>query len=142
MDKFDNKFSLIIDAKLINEGFIRSMVAAFCVPINPSVSEINDIKTAVSEAVTNCIVHGYAGGSGDIELFVGIRKNVIFIKISDHGIGIENIERARQPFFTTKSKEERSGMGFTLMESFMDTINVYNNKSGGVTVELSKEIKK
>ena len=141
MEKFDNKFMLTIDAKLINEGFIRSMVAAFCVPLNPSVSEINDIKTAVSEAVTNCIVHGYAGGCGDIELFVGIRKNVLFIKISDHGIGIENIERARQPFFTTKSKEERSGMGFTLMESFMDTINVYNNKSGGVSVELSKEIK-
>ncbi|MBQ7466657.1 MAG: anti-sigma F factor [Clostridia bacterium] len=132
---------LTIDAKLINEGFIRSMIAAFCVPLNPSISEINDIKTAVSEAVTNCIVHGYAGASGDIDVLVGIRKNVVFIKISDHGIGIENIERARQPFFTTKSKEERSGMGFTLMESFMDTINVYNNKTGGVTVELSKEIK-
>ena len=141
MEKFDNKFMLTIDAKLINEGFIRSMIAAFCVPLNPSISEINDIKTAVSEAVTNCIVHGYAGASGDIDVLVGIRKNVVFIKISDHGIGIENIERARQPFFTTKSKEERSGMGFTLMESFMDTINVYNNKTGGVTVELSKEIK-
>ena len=142
MEKFDNKFMLTIDAKLINEGFIRSMVAAFCVPLNPSVSEINDIKTAVSEAGTNCIVHGYAGASGDIEILVGIRKNIVFIKISDHGIGIENIEKARQPFFTTKSKEERSGMGFTLMESFMDTVNVYNNKSGGVTVELSKEISK
>ena len=142
MEKFDNKFMLTIDAKLVNEGFIRSMIAAFCVPLNPSISEINDIKTAVSEAVTNCIVHGYAGAGGDIEILVGIRKNVVFIKISDHGIGIEDIDRARQPFFTTKSKEERSGMGFTLMESFMDTITVYNNKSGGVTVELSKEIKK
>ena len=142
MEKFDNKFLLNIDAKLGNEGFIRSMVAAFCVPLDPSVSEINDIKTAVSEAVTNCIVHGYAGASGDIEVMVGIRKNVLFIKISDHGIGIEDIDRARQPFFTTKSKEERSGMGFTLMESFMDTVNVYNNKSGGLTVELTKEISK
>ena len=141
MEKFDNKFTLTIDAKLVNEGFIRSMVAAFCVPLNPSVSDINDVKTAVSEAVTNCIVHGYAGGAGDIIIFVGIRRNVLYIKISDHGIGIENIEKARQPFFTTKAKEERSGMGFTLMESFMDTMNVYNNESGGVTVELSKEIK-
>ena len=142
MEKFDNKFTLTIDAKLINEGFIRSMVAAFCVPLDPSVSEINDIKTAVSEAVTNCIVHGYAGAEGDIEITVGIRKNVLFVKISDKGIGIEDIERARQPFFTTKCKEERSGMGFTLMESFMDTISVYNNKSGGLTVELTKEIKR
>ncbi len=141
MEKFDNKFALTIDAKLVNEGFIRSMVAAFCVPLNPSVSDINDIKTAVSEAVTNCIVHGYAGGTGDIDIFVGIRKKVLYVKITDHGVGIENIERAKQPFFTTKSKEERSGMGFTLMESFMDTLNVYNNTNGGVTVELSKEIK-
>lgn len=139
--EFDNKFSLIFDGKLVNEGFARSMVAAFCVHLNPSVSEINDIKTAVSEAVTNCIVHGYAETQGSIEIFVGIRKNVVYIKIRDYGVGIADIERAKQPFFTTKSREERSGMGFTLMESFMDTMNVYNNLDDGVTVELSKEIK-
>lgn len=139
--EFDNKFSLTFDGLLMNEGFARSMVAAFCVPLNPSVSEINDIKTAVSEAVTNCIVHGYATKKGDVEIFVGIRKNVIYIKIRDHGVGIADIEKAKQPFFTTKSREERSGMGFTLMESFMDTMSVYNNPDGGVTVELSKEIK-
>ena len=141
MEEFENKFELNIDAKLINEGFVRSMVAAFCVQLNPSVSEINDIKTAVSEAVTNCIVHGYSGERGIINIFVGIKEDVVFIKISDKGVGIDDIEKAKQPFFTTKAKEERSGMGFTLMESFMDTLQVYNNKDCGVTVEMSKEIK-
>jgi len=140
--EFDNKFNLTLDGVLSNEGFARSMVAAFCVPLNPSVSEINDIKTAVSEAVTNCIVHGYQNTKGDIDIFVGIRKNVVYIKIRDYGVGIVDIEKAKQPFFTTRAREERSGMGFTLMESFMDTMNVYNNQTGGgVTVELSKEIK-
>lgn len=139
--EFDNKFNLTFDGKLVNEGFARSMVATFCVHLNPSVSEINDIKTAVSEAVTNCIVHGYAEKQGSIDIFVGIRKKVVYIKIRDYGVGIADIEKAKQPFFTTRSREERSGMGFTLMESFMDTMNVYNNLDGGVTVELSKEIK-
>lgn len=139
--EFDNKFQLKFDAKLINEGFARSMVATFCVQLNPSVSEINDIKTAVSEAVTNSIVHGYAGKGGEIEIFVGIRNSVAYIKISDKGCGIDDIEKARQPFFTTKAKQERSGMGFTLMESFMDTLKVYNNQDCGVTVEMSKEIR-
>lgn len=141
MEEFENYFKMTIDAKLVNEGFIRSMVAAFCVQINPSVSEISDVKTAVSEAVTNCIVHGYQGGRGEINVFVGIRNHVIYIKISDNGVGIDDIEKARQPFFTTKAKEERSGMGFTLMESFMDTLKVYNNEDCGVTVEMSKEIR-
>ena len=140
MEEFDNKFELNVDAKLINEGFARSMVAAFCVQLNPSVSEINDIKTAVSEAVTNSIVHGYCGKGGIINIFVGIKNNVVYVKISDKGVGIDDIEKAKQPFFTTKAKEERSGMGFTLMESFMDTLKVYNNQDCGVTVEMRKEI--
>ena len=141
MEDFENKFDMSLDAKLINEGFARSMVATFCVQLNPSVSEINDIKTAVSEAVTNAIVHGYSGKGGLIKIFCGIKQNIAYIKISDNGVGIDDIEKAKQPFFTTKEKEERSGMGFTLMESFMDSLNVYNNKDGGVTVEMSKEIK-
>jgi len=141
MEEFENKFDLNVDSKLINEGFIRSMVATFCVQLNPSVSEVNDIKTAVSEAVTNCIVHGYLGGEGIINIFVGIKKNKVFIKISDQGVGIDDIEKAKQPFFTTKAQEERSGMGFTLMESFMDSLKVYNNEECGVTIEMIKEIK-
>ena len=141
MQEFENKFDLNVDAKLINEGFARSMVAAFCVQLNPSVSEINDIKTAVSEAVTNSIVHGYCGGDGVINIFVGVKNSTVYIRISDKGVGIDDIEKAKQPFFTTRAKEERSGMGFTLMESFMDSLKVYNNKDCGVTVEMSKEIK-
>ena len=138
---YENKFSMTFDAKLINEGFARSMIATFCVQLNPSVSEINDIKTAVSEAVTNSIVHGYGGGKGEIDVFVGIKDCTVYIKITDHGVGIEDIAKARQPFYTTKAKEERSGMGFTLMESFMDNLSVYNNECGGVTVEMQKEIR-
>jgi len=137
---FDNSFKLEIDAKLENEGFIRSMVAAFAVQANPSVSEINDIKTAVSEAITNSIVHGYGGKGGKITIIVGVRTKLIDITIIDTGVGIKDIERARQPFFTTRANDERSGMGFTLMESFMDRIDVYNNLPSGLTVNMLKEI--
>ena len=138
---FDNYFKLEFDAKNVNESFARGVVAMFCTELKPTVTEINDIKTAVSEAVTNSIVHGYSGEKGSINIFVGIKDNVVFIKIADKGVGIDDIEKAKQPFFTTKAREERSGMGFTLMESFMDSLKVYNNKDCGVTVEMSKEIK-
>ena len=139
--KYLNKFSMEIDAKLENEGFIRSMVAAFCVPLNPSLSEINDIKTAVSEAVTNSIVHGYQNNGGKIYVSVGLAEGVVEISIVDNGVGIADIQKAKQPFFTTKSREERSGMGFTLMESFMDELDVTNNEEGGVCVFMKKFIK-
>ena len=139
--KFDNEFTIYFDATLANEGFARSMVAAFCVQLNPSVSEINDIKTAVSEAVTNSIVHGYAGKKGKVMINVGLKGNMVNITIADNGVGIANINEARQPFFTTKAKEERSGMGFTLMESFMDSLDVQNNPSGGTIVIMKKIIR-
>jgi len=138
--QFDNKFKLEIDAKLENEGFIRSMVTAFAVQINPTISEINEIKTAVSEAITNSIVHGYNGKGGKITLIVGIKTKLIDITIIDNGVGISDIERAKQPFFTTRAKDERSGMGFTLMESFMDTLEVENNPGGGLVVKMQKTI--
>ena len=139
---FDNSFTMFLDASLENEGFARSMVAAFCVKLNPSVSEIGDIKTAVSEAVTNSIVHGYAGKKGQVMISVGLRGNMAQIIVADNGVGIKDIEQARKPFFTTKAKEERSGMGFTLMESFMDSLEVKNNDGGGVVVVMKKIIKK
>ena len=86
-------------------------------------------------------MHGYCGENGTINIFVGIKNNVVYVRISDKGVGIDDIEKAKQPFFTTKAKEERSGMGFTLMESFMDSLKVYNNQDCGVTVEMRKEIK-
>ena len=139
-NKFDNFFRLEIDSKLDNEGFIRSMVAAFALQINPSLSEINDIKTAVSEAVTNCIVHGYNGKPGKITIEVGLKNKLIDITIIDNGVGIEDIERAKEPFFTTRANDERSGMGFTLMESFMDSLEVKNNPGGGTIVNMTKTV--
>ena len=138
--QFDNEFKLEIDARLENEGFIRSMVTAFAVQINPTISEINDIKTAVSEAVTNSIVHGYGANVGKVTIIVGIKQKLIDITIIDKGVGIADIERAKQPFFTTRAKDERSGMGFTLMESFMDTLSVKNAECGGLVVNMTKEI--
>ena len=139
---FDNSFTMYLDGILENEGFARSMVAAFCVKLNPSISEIGDIKTAVSEAVTNSIVHGYPNKKGQVMISVGIRANIVQIIVADNGVGIKNIEEARKPFFTTKEKEERSGMGFTLMESFMDSLEVKNNDGGGTIVIMKKIIKK
>lgn len=134
----DNNMSLKIKAISKNEAFARSVVGAFCVELNPTMDEINDIKTAVSEAVTNCIVHAYNYRDGEIEINADIDRNCLHIEIKDYGVGIEDIEKARQPFFTTKPEEERSGMGFTVMESFMDTLDIQKNSPSGTVVKMSK----
>ena len=122
-----------------NESFARNVVASFILPLNPSINELSDIKTAVSEAVTNAVVHAYPEKSGNITMKVSTHANKIEITISDNLVGIQDIERALTPFYTTKPEEERSGMGFTVMESFMDKLEVKNNKEG-VTVNMFKEI--
>ena len=124
----------------VNEGFARVCVAGFCVQLNPSVDELGDIKTAVSEAVTNCVVHAYPKGNGIITLRCEIENDSVKISISDNGIGIKDIEKAREPFYTTKPSEERSGMGFAVMESFMDKVEVCANEGGGITVIMYKQI--
>lgn len=124
----------------VNEGFARVCVAGFCVQLNPSVDELGDIKTAVSEAVTNCVVHAYPKGNGIITMRCEIENDNIKITISDSGIGIKDIQKAREPFFTTKPSEERSGMGFAVMESFMDKVDVTKNESGGISVTMYKQI--
>ena len=138
---FDNYFKLEFDAKKVNESFARNVVAMFCTELKPTLSEVNDIKTAVSEAVTNCIVHGYEDKGGKIVLEVGIEKNTIDIKVIDTGIGISDIDMAIQPFFTTKTEEEHSGMGFTLMDSFMTSLEVKPNTPSGLIVHMQKVIK-
>lgn len=142
---FDNYFKLEFEAKKVNESFARNTVAIFCSELKPTLSEINDIKTAVSEAVTNSIVHGYENKGGKIVLEVGIEKNVVDIKVIDDGIGISDIDMAIQPFFTTKTEEEHSGMGFTLMDSFMNFLEVKSNsssqKGSGLIVHMQKVIK-
>lgn len=122
-----------------NEVFARNVVASFILPLNPTVNEIDDIKTAVSEAVTNSIVHAFPDEIGQITLKVKYNKNKIKISVSDNGIGIQDIERAMTPFYTSKPQQERSGMGFTVMESFMDKLEVKNN-AVGLTVDMSKEL--
>lgn len=138
---FDNYFKLEFEAKNVNESFARGVVAMFCTELRPTLSEVNDIKTAVSEAVTNAIVHGYQNKGGKIVLEAGIDGNVIDIKVKDEGVGIEDLDMAMQPFFTTKSDEEHSGMGFTLMDSFMDSMEVKSNTPNGLIVHLRKAIK-
>ena len=123
-----------------NEAFARTCVSAFCLQLNPTLDEIGDIKTAVSEAVTNCVVHAYPDKVGEIIMLLSVENNEIHISIKDNGVGISDIEQALTPFYTTKPEEERSGMGFTVMDSFMDTLVVKNNGSKGLVVEMSKRI--
>lgn len=136
-----NKIELRFSAISENEAFARQVVACFALRLNPSVAEISDIKTAVSEAVTNAIVHGYPDSEGQIVLKAEINGNVLHINVSDDGVGIENLEEALEPFFTTKPEDERSGMGFTIMKSFMDNVNVVSNKGLGTSVYMTKLIK-
>ena len=140
--KLLNEMELNIKALSINEGFARSCVAAFCVQANPSLDEITDIKTAVSEAVTNCVVHAYPSIPGNICIKVKLYENSVDIEILDNGIGIENFEKAREPFYTSKPNEERSGMGFAVMESFMDNLELKNNTNKGLIVKMQKFFKK
>ena len=134
-----NEMQLKFLSRSENEIFARNAVAAFVLPLNPSLSELSDVKTAVSEAVTNCIVHGYAGKEGWIEIFCKTDGNVLHIEIADEGKGIEDVEQARQPFFTTLADEERSGMGFTIMQTFMTEFSVKSEKGAGTRVKMSKD---
>lgn len=139
--KYINEMQIKFKALSINESFARASIAGFCLQLNPSLDELTDIKTAVSEAVTNCIVHAYPQNKvGEVEAVVRLYENGVDIEISDNGIGIENLEQAKQPFYTSKPNAERSGMGFTVMESFMDEVSVENKESGGLRVVLSKTI--
>ncbi len=138
-----NRFTMKLLAKTGNEGFARSSVSAFCLELNPSLEEINDIKTAVSEAVTNCIVHAY-GGKEDkyIDISVSLEDQKAEIIIEDEGCGIADVDKAVQPFFTTKPEQERSGMGFTLIQTFMDKVEIISQKDKGTKVVMQKHIKK
>lgn len=138
--KNSNFMEVTFKALSVNEGFARVCVASFCVQLNPSVDEITDIKTAVSEAVTNCVVHAYPTQiKGDVTMRCEFEDDTITIVISDRGVGIKDIEKAREPFYTSKPSQERSGMGFTVMESFMDTVDVVSNPFG-TQVKMTKKI--
>jgi stage II sporulation protein AB (anti-sigma F factor) len=137
-----NEMKLEFLSKSNNEAFGRIVAAAFASQLDPTVEELADIKTAVSEAVTNSIIHGYENISGTVKMHCRLYDSGIEIIISDQGKGIENIELARQPLYTSKPEMERSGMGFTVMESFMDNIEIVSEPGKGTTVTMFKEIKK
>ena len=127
----------------VNEGIARSAVAAFCAQLNPTAVELADVKCAVSEAVTNCIVHAYRDTVGEITITVKLCEGrMIQIEIKDRGCGIEDVKQAREPLFTTDAEGERSGMGFTVMESFCDGVNVSSRIGRGTTVTLLKHLHK
>ena len=137
-----NEMKLTLTSRSSNESFARVAVAAFAAQLDPTVEEIGDIKTAVSEAVTNCIVHAYKETLGPIYITVGIFENrKVMIKIRDVGCGIEDVERAMEPLFTTGG-EERAGLGFAVMESFTDNLKVRSRKDKGTTVTMEKIIKR
>ena len=138
--KFENYMTLEFPSRSSNEAFARSAVACFAAQLDPTLEELGDIKTAVSEAVTNCIVHAYPDGFGTIVLRCRILKDhVLDIVVKDRGVGIADIEKARKPMFTTGG-DERSGMGFTIMESFMDSLTVRSTAGRGTTVVMKKRI--
>ena len=136
-----NKMHLEIPAISINESFARGIVGAFCTNVNPTLEQINDIKTAVSEAVTNCIVHGYKSCNGNICIDTTLFDNYVQISIEDFGVGIDDVNKAMQPFFTTKPDEERSGMGFTVMQAFMDKVEISSQVGKGTKVLMTKYFK-
>ena len=136
----NNKFSMNVLARSANEGFARARISAFAAQLDPTLEEINDIKTAVSEAVTNCIVHAYKEKIGKIYISAELcDKNIIKIKIRDTGCGIENVEKAMEPLYTTIGGE-RAGLGFAVMQSFMDTVKVRSAVGKGTSIVMSKRI--
>ena len=138
--KFDNYMVLRFPSKSTNEGFARSAVACFAAQLDPTLEELGDIRTAVSEAVTNCIVHAYPDGLGLISVRCRILKdNMLDIVVKDHGIGISDLEQAKRPMFTTGGSE-RSGMGFTIMESFMTSFKVTSVPGKGTTIHMRRKL--
>ena len=139
--KFGNYMIMDFPSKSCNEGFARSAVACFAAQMDPNMEELNDIKTSVSEAVTNCIVHAYPSDLGNITLRCRILKdNVLDIVVKDKGVGIPDVEQARMPAYTTGGAE-RSGMGFTIMESFMTQVEITSSPGKGTTVHMRRKLK-
>lgn len=139
--KYKNEVRISLPSLSVNEGFARAVVAAFCAQLNPTTTEIADIKCAVSEAVTNCIVHAYRDTVGEIRITARLTgDDTVEVEIKDYGCGIPDVKSARQPLYTTDAAGERSGMGFTVMESFTDSMRVRSRVGKGTTVVLIKRL--
>ena len=137
-----NEMEVVFDSKSVNEAFARVTVAAFMTQLNPTLEEVSDVKTAVSEAVTNAIIHGYDKEVKKVWIHCRLEDSTIYIEVKDKGKGIENVEQAMQPLFTRKPELERSGMGFSFMEAFMDVVEVESQLGKGTTIKMQKEIGK
>ena len=137
-----NHMQVIFDAKSVNESLARMVVTAFMTDMNPTLEQISDVKTAVSEAVTNAIIHGYENKEDSVELCCDRDGQQLIVTVEDHGVGIVDIEQARNPFYTTKPELERSGMGFTFMEAFMDKVEVCSQLGVGTKVVMWKYIER
>ena len=140
--KNTNEMEIIFDSRSINEGFARGAVSSFMTQLNPTLEEVSDVKTAVSEAVTNAIIHGYEEEVHKIKISCRLEGKSIWIEVEDKGKGILDVEKAMEPMFTTKPELERSGMGFAFMEAFMDELEVISKVGEGTTVKMKKEIGK
>ena len=140
--KNTNEMELVFDSRPVNEGFARVSVAAFMTQLNPTLEEVSDVKTAVSEAVTNALIHGYDGKVKKIMIRCWIEGQTLYVEIRDEGKGIENVEKAMEPLFTTRPELDRSGMGFSFMTAFMDQVEVSSELGKGTIVKMKKTIGK
>ncbi len=137
---YKNEVNIELDSISNNEAFARMVTVAFLAPLDPTLDELSDIKTAVSEAVTNSIIHGYENSSGKIYMNMQLEDNKFRVEIEDKGIGIKDIKKAMEPMYTSKEEEDRSGMGFCFMEAFMDELEVISKPSKGTKIIMSKYI--
>ena len=135
-----NRMLIKFDSVSENEGFARNVIASFLLPLNPGIGELTDIKTAVSEAVTNAIVHGYPDTVGEVTMLAETDGENVHIVISDSGVGIDDLEAALEPFYNTKPDDERSGMGFTIIKTFMDEVKVISKQNAGTIVDMTKRL--
>ena len=135
-----NEMKLEFDSRSANEAFARVTVASFMTQLNPTLEEVSDVKTAVSEAVTNAIIHGYENHVNKVQIYAGIEGRTLHLEISDRGVGIPDVKKAMEPLYTTRPELERSGMGFSFMEVFMDQVEVVSAPGSGTTVTMRKKI--
>ena len=140
MKENTNEMILVFDSVPANEGLARVTAASFCTQLNPTLEEVADLKTAVSEAVTNAIVHGYPDTVGEVTMLAETDGENVHIVISDSGVGIDDLEAALEPFYTTKPDDERSGMGFTIIKTFMDEVKVISKQNAGTIVDMTKRL--
>ncbi|MBR5874231.1 MAG: anti-sigma F factor [Oscillospiraceae bacterium] len=136
----ENYFKISFPSRSVNEAFARMTIASFCMQFDPTIEQLNDIKTAVSEAVTNCVVHAYPDNVGTVYITAKLKNNILTVTVKDKGVGISDIQQAMQPMFTTDAKTERAGLGFAVMQTFMDKIKVYSTVGKGTRVVMTKNI--